>query len=201
AIFFLSLAPTDLRPPIIARWRSFLVRRATPDDPVFGPWHDLFALPEETFRKLAPAVLERWAKRPWLNPLVRDALLAAPRETKADVARAYGTLLKETYEESKRTKDLPDLGHKALLEIVTAHDSPTYFPRSQTRRYMSRTDTDTFGGKLRDLDVLAVKEPHAPARAMALVDAADPVDPHVFVRGNPARTADAVPRQFLAILA
>jgi hypothetical protein len=201
AIFFLSLAPTDLRPPIVAQWRSFLARRATPDDPVFGPWHELFALPDETFRKQAPAVLERWAGQPWLNPLVRDALHAASLETKADIARAYGTLLKEVYERSKRTKDLPDLGHKALLEIMTGQDSPAYFPRSQTRRYMSRADTDAFGGKLRDLDVLAVKEPRAPARAMALVDAANLVDPHVFIRGNPTRTGDAVPRQFLAILA
>src|SRR5262249_26776414 len=161
--------------------------------PVFGPWHDLLALPEETFRKQAPAVLERWAERPWLNPLVRDALLAVPLETKADVARAYGTLLKEVHEESKRTRGLPDVGRKALLEILAGHESPTYFPRSQTRRYMSRADTDAFGGKLRDLDVLAVKEPRAPARAMALVDAADLVDPHVFVRGNSARTGDPVP--------
>jgi hypothetical protein len=35
---------------------------------------------------------------------------------------------------------------------------------------------------------------------MALVDAADLYDPHVFIRGNPARLGDAVPRQFLAIL-
>jgi hypothetical protein len=201
AIFFLSLAPTDLRPPIVARWRSFLARRATPDDPVFGPWHDLFALPEDTFRIEAPAVLERCQERPGLNPLVRDALLAARLETKTDVARTYGTLLKQVYDESKGTEELPDAAHKALLEILTTHDSPAYFPKSQTRRYMSRADTDAFGGKLRELDLLAVKEPQAPPRAMALVDAADLYDPHVFIRGNPARVGDAVPRQFLAILA
>ncbi len=37
AIFFVSLAPEDLRPQIVARWRRFLKQRASPDDPVFGP--------------------------------------------------------------------------------------------------------------------------------------------------------------------
>src|SRR5262249_5580422 len=41
AVFFMSLAPDDLRPPITARWRQFLAKRATPDDPVFGPWYEL----------------------------------------------------------------------------------------------------------------------------------------------------------------
>ena len=39
SIYFLSLAPEDLRPPLINRWRRYLEERATPDDPVFAPWH------------------------------------------------------------------------------------------------------------------------------------------------------------------
>src|SRR5262249_33675417 len=81
AIFFLSLAPDDLRPQIVHRWRRFLERRAQPDDPVFGPWHDLMRLAAENFASQAKAVLESWKGRPagiaqgQVNPLVRDALL------------------------------------------------------------------------------------------------------------------------------
>jgi hypothetical protein len=42
--------------------------------------------------------------------------------------------------------------------------------------------------------------PGAPARAMVLIDAPKPVDPHVFVRGNPGRPGPAVPRRFLKVL-
>ena len=42
--------------------------------------------------------------------------------------------------------------------------------------------------------------PAAPARAMALFDAPQPVNPRVFIRGNPARPGEPVPRRFLAIL-
>ena len=40
----------------------------------------------------------------------------------------------------------------------------------------------------------------APPRAMALVDLPLPVTPHVFIRGNPGRPGDEVPRRFLTVL-
>lgn len=45
AIFFLSLVSDQLRPQITRRWRQTIARRAFPDDPVFGPWHDLLKDP------------------------------------------------------------------------------------------------------------------------------------------------------------
>ncbi len=52
----------------------------------------------------------------------------------------------------------------------------------------------------RSLAKLDAEHPGAPKRAMAMVDRAQPVQPHVFVRGNPGRPGPAVPRQFLACL-
>ena len=40
----------------------------------------------------------------------------------------------------------------------------------------------------------------APPRAHVLTDRAQPVNPHVFIRGNPGRPGDAVPRRFPAFL-
>ncbi len=47
------------------------------------------------------------------------------------------------------------------------------------------------------------KDPAGPVvpRAMVLRDAPTPVDPHIFVRGNPGRPGKPVPRQFLKVLA
>lgn len=197
AIFFLSLAPDDLRPPIVARWRHFITQRATPTDPVFGPWHDLFAIPEPDLAGRASSALESWRTRP-VNRLVLDALTKARLTTRADVARTYGEVLKRAYDDSK--KGPVDTLQQPLVDVVASKDSPGYFPKSQTRRYMSRADTDAFGGKLQELDRLAVKEPGAPPRAMSIVDSAEPYSPRVFLRGNPARQGDAVPRQFLTCL-
>ncbi len=197
AIFFLSLAPSDLRPPIVARWRSFLARRAQADDPVFGPWHALLALDHESFSTTAPAVLEACLKQPNLNALVRAELSPAKLQSMGDVARRYGTLLKRVDDESKQSKTPLDAARQELLAIVSGPDSPAYFPKSQTRQYMSRGEKDSFGNKLKELDKLAVKEPLAPPRAMSLIDSAEINPQHVFVRGNAARLGERVPRRFL----
>lgn len=42
--------------------------------------------------------------------------------------------------------------------------------------------------------------PLAPPRAMAMFDSPQPVNPRVFVRGNPGRPGDPVPRRFLTVL-
>jgi mono/diheme cytochrome c family protein len=43
--------------------------------------------------------------------------------------------------------------------------------------------------------------PIAPPRPMAMFDAPQPMTPHVFIRGNPGRPGEVVPRRFLSALA
>src|SRR5205823_2212920 len=57
AVFFLSLSPNDLRPPVLSAWRAYLKKHAHGDDPVFGPWHDLLQLDAKDFAKAAAPVL------------------------------------------------------------------------------------------------------------------------------------------------
>jgi hypothetical protein len=42
--------------------------------------------------------------------------------------------------------------------------------------------------------------PLAPPRPAAMVDAPQPMNPHVFIRGNPGRPGEAVPRRFIQVL-
>ncbi len=225
AIFFLSLAPEDLRAPIIARWRKYIDQKATGNDPVFGLWHDVMeTMPlEDQKGSLAGPVVglskekifEKWKSREsgiesgQVNPLVRDALLNANPKSRNEVAQAYGMLFRKVYDETK-TKDAlksnngvdaeSEWARKQLVGLMTSRESPLYFPKSQTRRYMSRTDTDQFGGKLQELDRMAVKSMVAPPRAMSLVDSERPYEPHIFVRGNPTAPGRKVPRQFVELL-
>jgi len=212
AIFFLSLAPEDLRPQIVARWRRYLTQRARPDDPVFGPWHDLMALPEADFAAEASAVVLGWCARRSgirpgeLNPLVAEFLIHRTFRCKADVARAYGEMIRrvdvEAHGSSASASSVPDdPARRQIRAILADHDSPAYFPKSQTYYYMSRTEKDLFGGKLVELDRMTVKAPNAPPRAMVLCDAEELCEPRIFVRGNPSQPGERVPRQFLRLLA
>jgi len=216
AVFFLSLAPEDLRPQMVARWRWFLKQRATPLDPVFGLWHDLMQLSDTDFSAEASTVLARWETRPQgtsagqVNPLVSAALSHRSIKTRADVPRVYGELIRRVYEEFKKTPasagtagpTAADKAARQIAEIVIGRESPAYFSRSQTYYYMSRAEKDAFGGKQVELDRMVVKAAgKAAPRAMVLVDAAESYDQRVFIRGNPAQPGERVPRQFLRILA
>jgi hypothetical protein len=216
AIFFYSLAPEDLRPQIVARWRRYLKERVNRDDAVFGPWHDLMKLADVDFPAQAGTVLAQWSLRPagitagHLNPLVRAALDHATLKTRADVPRVYGELMRKVYEDSKKARAAGTPANRSeaekavhqIVEIMTGHEGPAYFPKSQTYYYMSRGEKDAFGGKQVELDRMVVKAGgKAAPRAMALCDAPEPCEPRVFVRGNPAQPGDHVSRRFLQILA
>ncbi len=144
-----------------------------------------------------------------VNPLVTAALASTSLKIRADVPRVYGELIRRVYEESKKSKQPAraaqtdaEKAHRQILEIVTAHDSPAYFPESQTYANMSRGEKDAFGGKLVELDRMTVQAADKAApRAMVLTDAAEPYEPRVFVRGNPGQPGELVPRRFLRVLA
>ncbi|MEE3372050.1 MAG: DUF1553 domain-containing protein [Planctomycetota bacterium] len=88
SIFFLSLLPEQLRPQITYRWRRLIAQRAHPQDPIFGPWTDLMESPE--------LQVERWQERD-VDARVIKALVAAHPRNRADVARTYGTLLRDIW--------------------------------------------------------------------------------------------------------
>jgi len=191
-------------------------QRSRPEDPVFAAWHACLQFPTdnaEEFSRRATQWLDEAQRKPQgtepgqLNPLVLAALRSAKLDGRESLARAYGELLKKTYDEFKNqasaagTASPPVIEptRRQLLDLISGPSSPAYFPKSQTRRYMSRGETDAFGGKVKDIDLMAVRSPAAPPRAMTLQDASMTVEPRVFTRGNPSQPGRTVPRQFLEI--
>ncbi len=213
AQFALSLTPEDFRPSLMLRTRRWLKQRAVPGDRVFGLWAELMDLPDEDFAAKAGTLLTHTPssgagnteKAP--NPLVLDSLSRAVLTNKASVAIAYGKLLQDVYEESRKpVAGSPNGGLNAdqreLLEVVTGADGPIWFPRRDTPNHMSRPDKDRYNSLVSNLDKLAANATNAPpARAMVVADLPEPYEPHIFKRGNPARQGNAVPRAFVRLLA
>ncbi len=202
AIYFLSLAPGDLRPPIVNRWRKYLEHPSRKSDPVFGIWQELMKLPDADYSVHAAQTIARWKSdkaNGACHPLVAAALASEAIKSKADVARIYGKLLKKTYDETKGKTT--NAAQQQLLDVLTSKQSPGYFPKAHTWLYMSRSEKDQFGAMRTALDKLALRLPDAPPRAMVLHDASDITEPRIFNRGNPASPGEQVPRQFLRVLA
>jgi hypothetical protein len=205
--FALSLTPEDFRPSLMQRTRRFLQKRVTPDDPVFGPWAALFELPEPDLPKGAGPVMARLGLLGKYNHRILEALASGTLSNRAEIARIYGRVLTNAYATSQPgRKDVAptnsiDPQVQALLEIVAGPDSPVGFARRETPDHMSRPDKDKYGGLALNLDKIAAHSSNAPpARAMVVTELPKPVEPRVFVRGNPARPGAPVPRSSLRVL-
>ncbi len=142
-IFFLSLSPNDLRPQTLARWRAFLNKHSE-NDPLFGLWHELLAIPEKDLKAKAPAVLKRWRakKSSEIRPLLRRAIENVKIESRAGVARLYGKMFRDAYEAHKKgitPTSLSESGSRnQLLKILMGERGTVYFPLRSTYLYMSR---------------------------------------------------------------
>ena len=210
---FLSLDPKDLRPRMIQRWQKALDQHAKADHPVLGPWSELVKLSNENFAERAAPVLARWqdaaagCQPGQLNPLVKAALAADVPATRLDVARIYGKLLTDAYEEWRKAGANAEALDKLPLEVrqlaafLLGKDSPTDIDRGDVRQYLNRADRNKYTELQKKVESFQASSPLAPPRAMAVVDNPQPSEPHVFIRGNPARPGKQVPRQFLLVMA
>ncbi|MBW8885049.1 MAG: DUF1549 domain-containing protein, partial [Planctomycetia bacterium] len=102
---FMSLDPKDLRPRLLERWRQYLDQHAKANDPVLGVWHDLLKVPSDEFSDKSHAILTRWRALPpgtaagQCNPLVQAAFADDAPAARTDIARIYGKLLADVYQQ------------------------------------------------------------------------------------------------------
>jgi len=131
----------------------------------------------------------------------------APPESLGEVAEAYNKLFAEVDREwkSARTnspgaKALADPAREALRRVLYAEGSPIVSLGSdELRRFTDTPTQQKFRALKRKVDELDATHAGAPPRAMALEDNSRPTEPHIFKRGNPNMSGDAVPRQFVQI--
>src|SRR5439155_24872430 len=178
-----------------------------PEDRVFGPWAQIIGAASDGSDASDPVPsIQSLTNTPRYNPLVLEALAKASLTNKASLVAAYGGLLRDIYEQSKKPAAGNPSGaltvdQKELLELVSSSASPIWFPRRDTPDHMSRAEKDRYGSLVSNLDKIAVNATNPPpARAMVIADLPEPYEPHIFKRGNPSRPGEQVPRAFLQVL-
>lgn len=202
---FVSLDPGDVKPQVVRRWRRYVHRTAGPDDPVFGPWHLLAALPAESFADDAAALVASWSAP--FNPLVVEALAAEQLTSMFDVASLYARLLSDvdarwqsTVATDAALEALPDAAAEQLRQVLYGEKAPIRVDGSDMPDILDRAARGEWVRLQGQVETLRANSPAEPARAQVLVDQPQPHEPRVFLRGSPHRHGDAVPRQWLAVL-
>ncbi len=218
--FMLLIPQGDLHPTVVQRYWLYLQKTRRQHDPVWSCWHCFAPLPEADFASKSAALcaeiaVRSDASRP-MNPLVVAALTANPPQTMKDVAGRYSELLaridKKWQEVLRQAAEsgqplphgLADPTEEQLRLVFYGADVPANVPMVTGWGVLTllpdREAQGEYQKLLKDLESWMIHGPQAPPRAMALVDDADPYEPRVFLRGNPNRPGNFVPRQFVAFL-
>ena len=197
-----------LNPLVLRRWMNR--DRASKMDPIFEPWFQLSAA--GNLSSDGSGLLSKLSTQPGLNPVALKSLTNSFTNSLRQVAESYGKLFKDIEAEwmqvveaaAKESKPppmgLPEPDREALRQVLYAENAPFNPPRDQVAGIVAQPISDGTAPLRNKIEELNWTHPGAPARAMALVDAADPHNSHVLLRGSPGNPGPEVPRRFLEVL-
>jgi hypothetical protein len=195
-----------LEPVLFNKWREYLSAEPRKTDPVFAAWLALIDIPDAEFAARGPGLIKSLLKpggQVAVNPLLAEALRTGTPDTLEEVAEVYGDVIADAFRASK-TGNEPDPAREQLAAVLApGGKGPTdlvqgmgpdaadkFVPIAVKKQYRALRDA---------ADKFRVESPNAPARAMVLNDLPKPVQPVVFVRGNPGNRGPQVPRQFVSL--
>ncbi len=186
----------DLSRALLRRWREYLRTARRGHHPVLAPLFAFAGRPEKEYAGLAGRLASgRLDGRP-INAVVARALADRRPAALADVAAVYARLFKDVDSPVR----LAEADREAIRQVLYGPGAPTNIPPAGLEPFLDRAMRNRLTPLRKRVEQWRATAPDAPPRAMVLVDAPAPVNPHVLVRGNPARPGAAVPRQFLEVL-
>jgi hypothetical protein len=218
--FMLLIPQGDVHPMVVQRYWLYLQKTRKQHDPVWSCWHAFAALPENEFAAKSAALCGEISARndgahP-MNRLVVAALTMTPPQTMKEVAGRYSELfaqidrkwqdaLRQAAESGQPPpQGLADPDEEQLRLVFYGTDAPANVPMVTGWGVLTllpdREAQAEYQKLLKDLESWMMHGPEAPPRAMVLVDDPIPYEPRVFLRGNPNRTGNIIPRQFIAFL-
>jgi mono/diheme cytochrome c family protein len=210
------LAESDLIPNFVRRWQAYLAEAQQRRDPVFIAWHAYAEIPPREFAAKSPEVTQHLAALAGeVHPLVA-AKFATPPASMAEVAARYGELFAEVNRQWQELKQaaadrqepaptgLSDTAAEALRQVLFGPRVPCEVPDEpivNIEYYFDSASCDALWKLQNEVDNWILQAPPGSRHAIALTDREVPTTPRVFKRGNPANKGEAVPRQFVEVVA
>jgi hypothetical protein len=174
------------------RWRQLTAAAAKNRDPALAAWAAFASIPEKDFstkaQEAAAKLRKDFERKP---PLGLAKLVDSPLSTKDKLPRAFAEAVREAAKSPKASEEFPTL---------FGADGAFKAPKAEVQQYFDRRQRERMKALERSIEELKVKHPGAEARAMVMVDKQKPVQPHVFLRGNPGRVGPPTERAFLTVL-
>ncbi|MCA9041021.1 MAG: PSD1 domain-containing protein [Planctomycetaceae bacterium] len=190
----------DLSPQLLLMWQQYLEDTETDNDPVFVPWNRLAKLPAENFQDQATSILselsEQQKENPTsVNPLVVERLQASSITDFNVVVDVYIELLNEIEQ-----RESPSAEENVIRQSMVGSATPLQMPYhgfKLLRLFPDRKSQAKVNELNAAIDAARAKAPAELAQMLVVNDAETFIEPRVFKRGNPARPAETVTRQYL----
>jgi len=194
----------SLRLTIPQRARGQEIRNNTQrvTHPVFLPFAKMFNVSEDAkFGSNYLAMVK--SNESDINPFLLQKIKSRSVRNMMDLATVYHSCVEDIYRMHKAGTDLSKInGAKEFYDSVFLNNGPLSMNRTDFQRYYAdngmtmRYDNDLRreNGKLITLELT---HKATPARAMAILDRPTPVESQVFIKGDPNKRGDRVPRRFL----
>lgn len=187
------LAPDDIIPASVRRWRDFLHVAKDSMHPIFAPWIELSKIESSKFAVEVGPALRALRGKGKLNPLV-EAAFETPPESPADAAARYTKLFaaaakQESAAAAELRAFLEDPNSPVSVPDTGIVNNDQFFPFNAIEElWKLQGDVER---RMIDLGTPS---------ALVLVDGAPEPNPRVFKRGSPSRPGDEVPRRMPEIL-
>ncbi|MEW4488795.1 PSD1 and planctomycete cytochrome C domain-containing protein [Thalassoglobus sp. JC818] len=191
------------RSKLVERWQLLVDRKLKENDPVFIPGARMLELvkqsasPEE-FQKAA----EELSQNSEIPQVVIQELSDASAHSLMGIVDAYVRAFssvrdewKQLQAENSEANRLPDDGREKVRQILYGPNSLTDLQPAENSPLFERDQRDRLTALHKAVDDWHVTSPNAPARSMVLLDKENLFEPVVFVRGNPGRRGEKVPRR------
>ncbi len=169
-------------------------------DPILAPLAKVLACPANQQTETLRIMLES-GLIPGTQEIIHPQVLAILREKKPDteeaLMRAYGSVLA-----AAKSTNPEDAMSKGLREALIAKGGLLDFPPAEIERTASTTVSARAEYRKLRSELAEIENTHAgaPTRAMVLNDLPKPIQPVVFIRGQPANRGESVARRFLQLL-
>ncbi|WP_197356575.1 PSD1 and planctomycete cytochrome C domain-containing protein [Aureliella helgolandensis] len=208
--------PEDLLPEFVRSWQRALRHAEQTSDPVFMAWLAFAKLDAADFQAQAVAVTQQLAESSpeQCNALVRQAFEQPPTSFR-EVCDRYGLLFTEVQAEwmkllsaadgqgTQPPSALPNPAAEALRGAVLGKNAACQVPAGGIYNLETYFDSDTVTKlwKLQaEVDRRIMELGGSHRHALTLHDREHPVEPRIFLRGNPLNQGEDVPRRFLQVL-
>ena len=183
------------------RWRKYLKSRSS-EDPVFGLWSRLGALPRERFLEESQQVLKAFRAETEANSLVIREFAEKPLRSMADVADRYASLLeridaewREAVKQDAEKERFSDAAKEEVRLALYQEGAPGTLTLEEAFDYCTLDESVELRKHFAEIERVFLKDwDGVSPRPMMLEDIPECRPQHVFLRGDSKRLGPAVPR-------